>query len=144
MFDKSAQRRNHRQLVRVAESLPGGAIAWAFRQHLTDPKAAAIPAKLADVTCHLPRRCSTTAIPARMKPGLLLLATDERETDVHRRNAGRLASLSAILDLGDEVKRMAFIDVYRRLVASPSNRPNGALDADPRILHCGFSAYKRR
>lgn len=120
-YDKTPSGETIASWFELLKAFPLEAIARAFRQHLTDPKAGPYLPKPADVTRHLPMTVLNNGHPGPDEAwGLLLrLVTDERETGVltDEMRTG-WATCQPILDLGDEVgARMAFIDVYRRLVA---------------------------
>ena len=120
-YDKTPSGETIASWFELLKAFPLEAIARAFRQHLTDPKAGPYLPKPADVTRHLPMTALNNGHPGPDEAwGLLLrLVTDERETGVltDEMRTG-WATCQPILDLGDEVgARMAFIDVYRRLVA---------------------------
>ncbi len=120
-YDKTPTAETVADWFDVLESFPLDAIATAFKRHLTDPKAGPYLPKPGDIIRHLPISQTDDGHPGPDEAwGLLLrLMRDERETGVltDEMRTG-WATCQPILDLGDEVgARMAFIDVYRRLVA---------------------------
>lgn len=117
-YDKTPTAETIADWFDVLESFPLDAIARAFQQHVTDPKAGPYLPKPADVIRHLPMTALNDGHPGADEAwGLLLrLVTDERETGVltDEMRAGWQAC-QPILDRGDEVgARMCFLDVYRR------------------------------
>ena len=104
--------------IDLLDGFPLAAIATAFKQHLTDPKAGQYLPKPADLIRYLPQATTDDGHPGPDEAwGMLLrLIGNERETGVltDEMRAGWAAS-QPILDLGDEVgARMCFLDVYRR------------------------------